>query len=114
MSNKNNEVHIDNIGVEFWDGGALAATFTVNYNGQSEDLLEWIDLNDGLLCEDHSAAFNNNDDGGLQVFDVSSDDEEYDGEAYEDFKNEVIGTVNDYFRENPISIDVLEPNRKLS
>lgn len=113
MSNKNNEVHIDNIGVEFWDGGALAATFTVNYNGQSENLLEWINLDSGFLCEDSDAAFNNNDDGGLQSFDVSSDDEEYDGEAYEDFKSEVIGAVNDSLRENPISMDVLQRARDI-
>jgi len=113
MSNKNNEVQIDNVGVESWDGGALAATFTVNYNGQSENLLEWIDLNNGLLLEDSDAAFNNNDDGGLQRFDVSSDHEEYDGEAYEDFKNEVVGAVNDYLRENPISMDVLQRARDI-
>ncbi|KAB2655199.1 hypothetical protein F9K94_21850 [Brucella tritici] len=111
MSNKNNEMQIDNVGVEFWDGGALAATFTVNYNGQCENLLEWINLDNGFLCENSDAAFNNNDDGGLKSFDVSSDDEEYDGEAYEDFKSEVIGAVNDYLRENPISMDVLQRAR---
>ncbi len=113
MSNKNTELHIDNVVVEFWDGGALVATFTVKYNGQSENLLEWINLENGFLCEDSDAAFNNNDDGGLQSFDVSSDDEEYDGEAYEDFKSEVIGAVNDYLRENPISMDVLQRARDI-
>lgn len=97
METITNNIKVENIQTENFDGH-LGVTFDVIIDGEKTDLVEWIDLDDGLLIA------RGHPDGAIASGDYRFEDE---------VEEAIFDIVNDYLSDNPISEKTLQSYRDI-